>query len=136
VIKLLHRLGLPFGTIHVIAVPGRRSGVLRSTPVSPLTVDGQRYVISGLRDSDWARNARAAGWARLSRGRREEAVRLVEVTSGEESRSVMRTFPRQVPQGVPFFVSLGLVTGPDPDEFAAAADRVAIFRLLPDERNL
>lgn len=102
---------------------------MRSTPVSPLTLDGQRYVISGLRDSDWARNARAAGWGRLSRGRRTESVNLVEVTDADECQVIMRAFPRQVPHGVPFFVKLGLVTGPNPEEFAAAANRVAVFRI-------
>ncbi|WP_372670270.1 hypothetical protein [Amycolatopsis kentuckyensis] len=70
--------------------------------MSPLTVDGRRYVIAGLPHGDWARNVRAR---------------------------VMRAFPREAPHGVPMFVKLGLVAKADPDEFAAAADRVAVFRV-------
>ncbi|HET6707757.1 nitroreductase/quinone reductase family protein [Amycolatopsis sp.] len=128
-VRLLTRLGLRLGTVHVLTVPGRRSGTPRPTPVSPLTVDGRRYVIAGLPDGDWARNVRAAGRGELAYGRRKQAVTLTEVTEPDVRELVMRAFPREVPHGVPFFVRLGLVTGPDPDEFAAAADRVAAFRI-------
>ncbi len=134
VVKFLQRRGLPLGTIHVLSVPGRASGTPRSTPVSPLTVDGRRYVIAGLPQADWAKNARAAGSAVLSRGRRSERVGLREVTDPDLRRAVMAAFPVEVPHGVQFFVHIGLVSGPDPAEFAAAADRVAVFELttLPE----
>jgi deazaflavin-dependent oxidoreductase (nitroreductase family) len=113
----------------VLTVPGRRSGRPRATPVSPLVVDGRRYVIAALPQADWARNARAAGHGELaSRGHRR-AVALIEVTDAGVRRAVVRAFPTEVPHGVPFFVQLGLVHGPDPDEFEAAADRVAVFEL-------
>ena len=48
VIIALQRFGLAIGTMHVLSVLGRSSGRLRSTPVSPLTVNGQRYIIGGL----------------------------------------------------------------------------------------
>ena len=54
-VRLLTRLGLRLGTIHVLTVPGRRSGVPRSTPVSPLTVDGKRYVVAGMEEADWVK---------------------------------------------------------------------------------
>ncbi|GAA0270106.1 nitroreductase/quinone reductase family protein [Cryptosporangium japonicum] len=129
VVRALNRAGLRIGTIHVLTVPGRTSGKPRATPVSPLRLDGQRYVIAGLADAQWARNVRAAGHGVLARGRRGEDVRLTEVTDPERRRAVMRAFPTEVPHGVPFFVSLGLVRRADPDEFAAAADRVAVFRV-------
>lgn len=128
-VRGLNRLGAPLGTIHVLTVPGRRTGAARPTPVSPLTVAGRRYVIAGLPDGDWARNVRAAGRGELARGRRRRAVTLTEVTGAAERAEVMRAFPREVPGGVSFFVRLGLVTGADPEEFAAAADRVAVFRV-------
>jgi deazaflavin-dependent oxidoreductase (nitroreductase family) len=70
----LSRIGLTMGPVHVLTVPGRRTGKPRSAPVSPLTVGGGRYLVSALPDSDWARNVRAAGHAQLSRGRRREPV--------------------------------------------------------------
>jgi deazaflavin-dependent oxidoreductase (nitroreductase family) len=128
-VRGLSRLGLPLGTIHVLTVPGRRTGAPRPTPVSPLTVDGRRYVVAGLPQSDWAQNVRAAGHAELAQGRRRAQVRLTEVTDPGQRRAVMRAFPREVPHGVPMFVRMGLVQGPDAEQFAAAADRVAVFEI-------
>jgi len=128
-VRLLQRAGLRLGTIHVLTVPGRVSGAPRPTPVSPLTVDGRRYVIAGLPQSDWARNARAAGRGELTHGRNRQPVTLTEVTDPDLRRTVVRAFPTEVPHGVPFFVRLGLVKNGDPDEFAGVADRVAVFEL-------
>ena len=128
VVSALNRLGLALGTQHVLSIPGRKSGKLRSTPVSLLTVDGRRYVAT-VGETDWVKNARAAGWAMLARGRRQERVALVELTP-EERAPILREFPRQIPQGVRFFqMTLGLEN--DPESFAAAAPRCPVFRIDP-----
>ncbi|RSM52615.1 deazaflavin-dependent nitroreductase [Actinoplanes sp. ATCC 53533] len=129
VVRALTWLGLPLGTIHVLTVPGRRSGEPRSTPVSPLTLGGRRYVVAALPHCDWARNVRAAGRGEFARGRRRSAVTLTEVGDPAVRRAVLRAFPEKVPNGVPFFVRLGLVERADPDQFEAVADRVAVFRM-------
>jgi deazaflavin-dependent oxidoreductase (nitroreductase family) len=129
VVKVLHRLRVPVGPVHTLTVPGRVSGAPRSTPVTPITTDGRRFVIAALPQADWARNVRAAGRGELTDGRRRRTVTLTEVTDPQVRRAAMRAFPTEAPGGVPFYVRLGLVTGPDPDEFAAVADRVAVFEL-------
>ena len=130
-VKGVARLGLPLGTIHVLTVPGRVSGAPRSTPVSPLTVDGRHYVVAGLPQGDWARNVRAAGSGDLAKGRRRRSVLLREVGDPTERRAVMTAFPTEVPGGVFFFIRLGLVTKGTPEEFAAASDGVAVFEISP-----
>jgi deazaflavin-dependent oxidoreductase (nitroreductase family) len=130
-VRALSRIGLTMGPVCVLTVPGRRTGKPRSTPVSPLTVSGGRYVVAGLPDSDWARNVRAAGHAQLSQGRRREPVTLTEVTDSELKEQVMRAYPREVPRGAPMFVQAGLASSPGPDDFAAAATHVAVFELRP-----
>jgi hypothetical protein len=128
VVMTLNRLGLPLGTQHVLSIPGRKTGKLRSTPISLLTVDGRRYLCTGL-ETDWVKNARAAGWGILARGRRAERVRLVEVPV-EQRSPILREFPRQVPHGVQFFERiLGLPN--DPEAFAAAAPHCPVFRFDP-----
>lgn len=128
-VRAMSRIGLPMGPVCVLTVPGRRTGKPRSTTVAPLTLNGRRFVVAGLPASDWARNVRAAGQARLSRGRHREPVTLTEVADPGLRQQVMRAFPREVPGGVPMFVQAGLVHGPDPDEFAAAAGHVAVFEI-------
>jgi deazaflavin-dependent oxidoreductase (nitroreductase family) len=129
VVRVLNRLGLSLGTVHVLTVPGRRSGEPRPTPVSLLTVDGHRYVVAALPQGDWARNVRAAGRGELTYGRRRTTVTFAEVDDPAVQRAVLRAFPVEVPNGVPFMVRLGLVDRADPDQFEAIADRVTVFRL-------
>lgn len=128
VIIWLQRRGLPIGTMHLLTVRGRKSGEPRTTPVSPLTVNGHRYIIGGYAKGDWVKNARAAGEAVLSRGKAQERVRLVELPEPERE-PVLRAFPKEVPHGVPMFVKTGVVRDATPDGFAAAAPHVAVFRI-------
>jgi hypothetical protein len=124
----LNRAGLALGTQHILSIPGRKSGKLRSTPVSLLTVNNHRYIVTGF-DTEWVKNARAAGWGFLSRGRNREQVSLVELPF-EERAPILREFPRQVPHGVEFFERiLGLPN--DPEAFAAVAPRCPVFRIDP-----
>jgi deazaflavin-dependent oxidoreductase (nitroreductase family) len=126
----LHRLGVGFGGKGpvVLTVVGRKSGKPRSTPVTPMTVDGARYVVQGVPGSDWAANARGAGEGTLRRGRRTERVRFVELTA-DDARPVLREYPIQVPMGVGFVKKAGLVIAGTPDEFEELAGRCAVFRL-------
>ncbi|WP_101947773.1 nitroreductase/quinone reductase family protein [Mycobacterium sp. 3519A] len=123
----VQRLGVSFGPV-VLTVPGRKTGKLRSTPVTPMTVDGEEYIVGGLPGADWTANARAAGEGTLHRGRRSERVRLVEMTP-EQARPLLREFPIKVPTGVSFIKNAGLVTGPNPDEFEKLAGTCPVFRL-------
>jgi deazaflavin-dependent oxidoreductase (nitroreductase family) len=128
----IHKLGFGFGGKGpvVLTLPGRKTGKPRSTPVTPMTVGGQRYVVGGLPDGDWAANARAAGEATLRQGRHIQRVRMVEIPV-EEARPLLRAFPIEVPTGIGFMKNAGLVTGPNPDEFEALAGRCPVFRMEP-----
>ncbi|OKH67847.1 hypothetical protein EB73_17305 [Mycobacterium sp. SWH-M3] len=114
----------------VLTVTGRKSGKPRSTPVTPMVVDGHRCVVGGLPGSDWAANARAAGTATVHQGRRTQQVQMVEIPA-EQARPLLRQFPTLVPTGVGFMKNAGLVTGPNADEFEALAGRCPVFRLDP-----
>jgi hypothetical protein len=127
VIVALQRRGTVIGTMRLLSVPGRKSGQLRTTPVSPLMVEGDRYIIAGLEDADWVKNARVAGWGILARGRDQERVNLVELPLRERG-PVLREFPRKVPRGVQFFRQLYGISG-TPEEFEALAPRCPVFRV-------
>ena len=57
----LIRIGLVRGHFYVLEVRGRNSGRTISLPVDPLDLDGQRYLVCARGNSNWVRNARAAG---------------------------------------------------------------------------
>ena len=125
---LVLRLGLPIGSQHVLSVPGRKSGKLRSTPVSVVTVDSARYLVAG-ENLAWARNARAANWGYLLRARHRERVTLTEIPPAERG-PILRAFWHQVPGGRSFIERIfGLPPNATADDFEAAAPRCPVFRL-------
>jgi deazaflavin-dependent oxidoreductase (nitroreductase family) len=133
VFMVMLRLGLPISGKEgplILTVPGRKSGDPRSTPITPMHVDGNRYVVAGFPGADWVKNARAAGTATLTVGKASETIRMVEL-SAEDARPLLRQFPTLVPTGVGFMKRSGLVTDGTPDEFEALAGRCAVFRFDP-----
>jgi hypothetical protein len=128
VLLVARRLGLGWTReMPVLVLPGRKTGKLRRTPVTPLDLDGQRYLVAGFPGSDWAANARAAGVGILS-GRRDERVRLVEL-SPTDAVPVLRAWPVRIPQGAKIMRDGGVVDDLEPDTFAALAGRCAVFRI-------
>jgi deazaflavin-dependent oxidoreductase (nitroreductase family) len=119
---VLLRRGLSVGSQHLLEVSGRRSGIVRSTPVSIVTVGGERYIVAAFADADWVKNVRAAGAATLRRGSRSERITLTELPAAERA-PVLRAFPEQVRGGVRFFG-----TG-DSEEIVRQADRYPVFRI-------
>jgi deazaflavin-dependent oxidoreductase (nitroreductase family) len=133
VFMVLLRLGVPVSRVEspvVLTVPGRKTGKRRSTPVTPMDVDGKRYVVNGYPGADWVDNVRAAGQVTLTQGRRSERVRLVEL-SGEDARPVLRAFPAAVPTGAELMKRVGLLTEGTPDEAEGLAGRCPVFRIEP-----
>jgi deazaflavin-dependent oxidoreductase (nitroreductase family) len=128
----IQKIGLPLGEKGpvILVVPGRKSGKPRSTPITPMTVEGKRYVLGGLPGSDWAANLRAAGAAELKQGKTSQRVRVIEL-GPEEAKPLLRLFPVEVPTGVSFMKNAGLITGPNPDEYEALAGRCPVFRFDP-----
>jgi deazaflavin-dependent oxidoreductase (nitroreductase family) len=133
----LANMGLSLGPMRVLMVPGRKSGAMRSTPVSTLTVDGQRYIIGGLAGADWVKNAQAAGWGVLAQGRKKERVRLIELPV-EARAPILRAFPRLVPGGVQFFQRVyDMPKDPAllPDVFAGLVEKCPVFRVEVEAAN-
>ena len=121
----LARLGLAGRRTHVLTVPGRKTGVPRSTPVQLVFLDGRKWLVAPYGEGDWVRNARAAGAVELTRARKTERV-LVEEVGPEEAAPVLREYLRQTPIVKPYFDA----TADSPLEaFAAEAARHPVFRL-------
>jgi deazaflavin-dependent oxidoreductase (nitroreductase family) len=121
------RRGIGPAPQHLLSIPGRATGAMRSTPVAVITVDGERYVVAGFDGSDWVKNARAAGQAELRRGRTIEPVVLTEVPV-EQRGHVLRAFAHQVRGGTGF---LTVSADAPAEEFATAAARHPVFRVTP-----
>jgi hypothetical protein len=127
VVKLLQRMGFVVGGRYLLAVPARQSGILRSTLVTLLTVEGERYIVAERDGADWVLDARAAGRGILRRGRVDEHVALRELPVGERV-AILRAFPRQAPGSVPAFTRRYGVRN-EPEAFARLAVHCPVFRV-------
>jgi deazaflavin-dependent oxidoreductase (nitroreductase family) len=94
--KLL-ALGFSPNGAALITVPGRKTGIPRSTPITMVELNGQRYVQSPFGNVDWVRNLRAAGKATLSWGPRHETVIATEL-SPEEAAPVIKSLLGHAPK--------------------------------------
>ena len=133
VLMVLLRLGVPISRAEapvVLTVPGRTSGKPRSTPITPMHIDGKRYVVNSYPGADWVSNVRAADQATLTQGRRSARVRMIELPP-DAARPVLREFPAQVPTGVDLMKRVGVLTEGTPDELQGLAGRLPVFRIDP-----
>lgn len=128
-VRPLARLGLAGPRTHLLTVPGRKTGKLWSTPVSIVKDGGERWLVAPYGDRNWVKNARAAGWVELRRGRTSERLVVEELPSGE-AVPVLREYYRCGRVTRPFFdVSLDATD----EAWLAEAPRHPVFRLVPGE---
>ena len=95
VTALLER-GVKMGGNTLLTVPGRKSGEPRTTPVTILNWNGERWLASPYGEVNWVRNLRAAGHGSLRRGRDVEAISAVELSPREAAavyKSTLASYP-------------------------------------------
>jgi deazaflavin-dependent oxidoreductase (nitroreductase family) len=126
VVRPLARRGLIGPRTHLLTVPGRKTGRLWSTPVSLVELDGERYAVAPYGDRNWVKNARAAGWVELQRGRRRERL-VVEELDAETAVRVLRRYYELGRVTRPFF---GVSLDSPHEDWLAEAPRHPAFRLV------
>jgi deazaflavin-dependent oxidoreductase (nitroreductase family) len=128
IVGRLASIGLvPMSTV-LLQVKGRRSGQTRSTPVSWIEHEGQRYLVAPRGNTEWVRNVKAAGGEAVLKSRKTEGVRLEEVPV-ERRAPIIKTYLKKT----------AMVTkrefGLDPDspmeEFAKIAPDHPVFQITP-----
>lgn len=128
VIRGLAEIGIGIGGTRALRVRGRKTGKRRGVVVNLLTVDGQDYVVSPRGDTQWARNARAAGAVELGPRWRTDQVRIVELADDAKPALLKRYLDRW------FWQVKGHVAGLTPkssdEELRAAAPSIPVFRAV------
>ncbi|GAA1420351.1 nitroreductase family deazaflavin-dependent oxidoreductase [Streptomyces thermospinosisporus] len=123
----LTRRGISVWGSRVLAVRGRKSGQWRTTPVNPLTVDGQQYLVAPRGHVQWTHNMRAAGGGQLRLGKRVENFTAVEVADDDKPpllRAYLKRWKAEV--GV-FFKGVG--PGSSDAELRRIAPDHPVFRI-------
>lgn len=119
--------GIGLSSWYLLSVPGRKTGVVRSTPLVVIQVGDDRYMVASYGVVDWVKNVRAADQIALSRKRRSDAFRAIEVEPAEAA-PVLREYIRHIRVARPYFDA-----GVDAplDAFVREARGHPVFRLDP-----
>jgi len=80
----LTRAGISIWGSRILAVRGRKSGEWRTTPVNPLTLNGERYLVAPRGETQWVRNMRVARGGELRVGRRAEPFTITELADADK----------------------------------------------------
>lgn len=127
VVAALLRRGVKMGSNTLLTVPGRKSGQPRTTPVTILEWNGERWLQSPFGEVNWVRNLRAAGRATLTRGRRVESISVVELSPAEAAQVLKGTLA-SYPALIKGYFD---VTPESPfEDFEQEAPRHPMFRVL------
>ena len=124
-VRALLAVGVPPPHTYLLTVRGRRTGRPYSTPVTLVEDPSARWLVAPYGEVGWVRNARAAGHVTLSRGRRAETVRIVELAPAEAG-PVLKRYATGVPITRPFFDARH---DAPVDAFVAEAHRHPVFRI-------
>jgi deazaflavin-dependent oxidoreductase (nitroreductase family) len=127
-VRPLAKAGLTGPRTHLLTVTGRASGKRWSTPVSIVRIGDGRWLVAPYGDRNWVKNARAAGWVELQRGRRRERLGVEELTPAD-AVPVLQEYLRSSRVTRPFFA---VTLESSPAEWLADAPRHPVFRLVPD----
>ncbi|MER7796387.1 nitroreductase/quinone reductase family protein [Microbacterium sp. NPDC096154] len=127
IMAALGRRGMAPGGISSLTVAGRRTGESRTVPVTPVVVDGRRYLVAPYGPVGGVQNLRAAGEATLQRGSRNERIRAEELAP-DAAAPVLKHYVQQIP-----IVRPHVAAAPDASvaEFAAIARDHPVFAITP-----
>jgi deazaflavin-dependent oxidoreductase (nitroreductase family) len=125
--RLLAEAGVAVAGTRAIRVRGRKTGKRRGVVVNLLSVDGRDYLVSPRGNTQWARNARAAGEIELGPHWRSHDVQIVELSDEAKPELLQRYLERW------FWEVKGHVGGLTPEsseaELRAAAPAIPVFEL-------
>ncbi len=123
----LTRLGIGVYGSRILEVRGRKSGEWRRTPVNLLSYGGEEYLVAPRGHTQWVRNIRAGGAARLLLGRRVREITVTELD--EQSKSpVLRAYMKKWAWEVGRFFEGVSAESTDAELLAVAPDH-PVFKL-------
>jgi deazaflavin-dependent oxidoreductase (nitroreductase family) len=125
IVRPLARLGLTGPRTFLLTVPGRRTGKPWSTPVSIVRLGEERWLVAPYGGRNWVKNARAAGWVELRRGRTVERLEVTEL-SAVHAVPVLQEYYRRGRVTRPFFA---VTLRSSHEEWLADAPRHPVFEL-------
>jgi len=126
-VRRLAEIGIGIAGTRALRVRGRRSGVVRSVVVNVLRVDGVDYLVSPRGNTQWARNARAAGVVELGPRWHRTPISVTEVAD-EAKPALLKRYLDKWHWEVKGH-SAGLTPQSSAEQLRAAAPAIPVFAL-------
>jgi hypothetical protein len=126
-IRRLAEAGISIAGTRALAVRGRKSGELRGVVINLLTVDGVRYLVAPRGETEWVRNARAAGEVLIGPRWRRTRTRVTEL-SDDAKPAVLRPYLQRWYWQVKGYMA-GVTPESSDDELRIAAPSIPVFSL-------
>jgi deazaflavin-dependent oxidoreductase (nitroreductase family) len=120
-------LGIGFSYSYLLEVRGRKSGKIYSTPVSLLELGGKKFLVAPRGQTQWARNAEAAGEVILKRGSKRQKYR-VRPLGDEEKPEVLKVYLDSYKGAVQKFFPV--TAGSPVSAFVELAARYPVFEIF------
>ena len=128
-VALLARAGVSVWGSRELRVRGRKTGEWRTTPVNPLTYEGNRYLVAPRGVTQWVRNMREVGEGELRVGRRTEAFRATELPD-EGKPPILRAYLKRWKAEVGVFFG-GVGADSAEEDLRRISSDHPIFRIEP-----
>jgi deazaflavin-dependent oxidoreductase (nitroreductase family) len=122
----LFRLGWAPHYGHELEVVGRKSRALHRTAVNLLELDGTLYLVAPRGETQWVKNARAAGEVALRRKATRTRYRVRELETDKRAAVLQAYLARYASQVARFF---SVSTDAPVSAFEAIASRYPVFQL-------
>ena len=97
--SIFNPIAMRFGIASTLAVKGYKTGQIRRVPVTPVELDGVRYLTTPRGVTRWARNLAAAGEAELRHKGKVERFRAHDVPI-EERAAIIAAYRKLVPKSI------------------------------------
>ena len=127
-VAVLAKLGITFTDGYRLLVTGRKSGKTYAVAVTVPTINNKKYLVAPRGETQWVRNARAAGQVALEKGKQREQFEVHEI-QGAEKLAVLAEYLRRYHKAVQRYFSVS--AGAAPDEFNEIAEAYPVFILKP-----
>ena len=121
-------IGLIRGHFYVLEVRGRKSGKRISLPVDPIEIGGQLHLVCARGNSNWVRNARAAGEVALARAMRRRRHTVHELPPALRPPVLKAYLDKYATEVQRFFP---VPKGSAVEAFNELATRYPVFELQP-----
>jgi deazaflavin-dependent oxidoreductase (nitroreductase family) len=127
------RLGIQFGPMMMLTLPGRKSGIPRTNPVDLWVGDDRRFLVAThTENAAWVHNLRAAREGILWLGRKRWAFTADELSLDDGAEVIENVLGPRMRRPIAGFVlrqTVGVPPNSSPEEYLAAARAHPVFEV-------